>query len=238
MKERRPERSYLMNMEPVAVIHTDFPDKFGIPRQSGMLSSLESTITFLEPFSAPEAVRGLNGYSHLWLIWLFDRNENAARPHLTVRPPRLGGNTRMGVFATRSPFRPNPIGLSCVRLERIGTDSSGHTVLTVTGADLCDGTPILDIKPYIPYTDSHPEALSGFSVDEEGHVLRVVCAEEMLSVIPAEKREGLLRLLSLDPRPAYQKDGREYGVFFSGFNVRFSVEKECLTVHEILPAGR
>lgn len=224
----------MFEMNPVAVIRNDFDEKFGIPRQSGMLNEMKSVIEFAPEYRSMDAVRGMEGYSHLWLIWVFDKN-NPSGKKLTVRPPRLGGNTRMGVFATRSPFRPNPIGLSCVRLEEIRKNEKGEPVLIVSGADLCSGTPILDIKPYVPYSDSHPDALSGFSVNEEGHVLAVRCDEELLSGLPEEKRATLLRLLSYDPRPAYQSDDREYGITFAGMNIRFSVKNGTLTVLSAAP---
>lgn len=221
-----------MNIEPIGFIRTDFPDKFGIPRQSGLLDRTEAVIEFVPPYNDPDAFRDIACWSHLWLIWLFDRN-TPGPVHLTVRPPRLGGNRRVGVFATRSPYRPNPLGLSCVRLTGTEVTPDKGMLLHVAGADLCDGTPILDIKPYVPYADCRQEASSGFSVDENGHVLRVICAEDLLACVPPDKRDTLLRLLSLDPRPAYHDDEREYGVSFAGFNIRFSVSGKDLTVRSV-----
>ncbi len=214
----------------IATIHTDFPDKFGIPRQSGLAGSLKATITFEEGFGSPEAVRGLEGYSHIWLLWLFENGTDTWHP--TVRPPRLGGNTHMGVFATRSPFRPNPIGLSCVKLEAIEQTKEGP-VLHISGADLRDKTPILDIKPYLPYADAHPEARGGFaqSAYRSRQLLKVQMEESLLQLIEPDKREGLLEILAEDPRPAYQSDpDRIYGVFYGGRNIRFRVKEDTLTV--------
>lgn len=220
-------------MKIIARIHTDFPDKFGIPRQSGLVEGLEGKIIFEPEFRNPEAVRGLEVFSHIWLLWQFSENK---KEHwdATVRPPRLGGNTRLGVFATRSPFRPNDIGLSCVRLKGIKVDERLGAVLTVQGADLMDGTPIYDIKPYIPYTDSHPEASEGYTRETQIHELRVEFPKELLERFPAEKRRAVLGILAQDPRPAYIRDSqRIYGVSFAGFNVRFRVEEDVLTVCEV-----
>lgn len=211
--------------KPIAVIRTAFPTKFGIPRQSGLVEKPEARILFEDPYRKPEALRGLEGYSHLWLLWLFSESfrENWSP---TVRPPRLGGNTRVGVFATRSPFRPNPIGLSCVRLLRIeGCE------LVVAGADLMDGTPILDIKPYLPFTDAHPEATGGFSDAVRENALTVVIPPELAEGLPSELRETLTELLAEDPRPHYQDDPeRVYGFPFAGYEVRFRVQGRELTV--------
>lgn len=213
-------------MKIIAKIHTDFPTKFGIPRQSGLVEELGGRIVFEPEFRNADAIRGLDGFSHLWLLWKF--NTPSGGNSLTVRPPKLGGNVRMGVFATRSPFRPNGIGLSCVRLEKIeGTD------LLVRGADLMDGTEIVDIKPYVPYADCHPEAVGGFSKDGSER-LTVVCDENLLADFPKEKRQALIKVLELDPRPQYQNDPeRLYGFSFAGFEIRFTVEKDTLTVREI-----
>lgn len=222
-----------MHLCVLARIHSDFPTKFGIPRQSGLSGNLLSKIVFEPEFRSPDALRGLDGFSHLWLIWQF----SAVRPTWspTVRPPRLGGNRRMGVFATRSPFRPNPIGLSSVRLEHIEYDTGEGPVLTVSGADLMDGTPILDIKPYLPFTDSHPDASSGFAEPKRGR-LRIVFPDALLRLIPPEKREGLLCVLAEDPRPAYQDDPeRVYGFAFAGLDIRFAVSGGVLTVCSVLP---
>lgn len=219
-----------IQITPIGYIKSDFLSKFGIPRQSGLVPELRSTIIFNEPFRNPDALRGINDYSHLWLIWQFSLA--ADKPWSpTVRPPRLGGNTRMGVFATRSPFRPNSLGLSCVKL--IGTEQTEAfgTVVHVAGADLLDGTPIFDIKPYIPYADSHPDALGGFTDQAEDFLLQVTFPEEMLQQIPEEKRNALLGVLSHDPRPSYQQDPeRIYGMSFAGYNIQFSVQEKHLQV--------
>ena len=222
-------------MKIIATLHGAFPTKFGIPRQSGLVEDLEATVVFEPEYRNPDALRGLEGFSHLWLIWSFSQ---AIRPHWspTVRPPRLGGNTRMGVFATRSPFRPNPIGLSSVRLEQIELHPELGPLLHVTGADLMDGTPILDIKPYVPYADSHPRAAGGFAGPDGGPILEVRVPEELLSRVPLDKREALLGVLSHDPRPPYQQDpDRVYGLDFAGLNIRFSVQDQVLTVRALQP---
>lgn len=220
---------------PIARIRSDFSDKFGIPRQSGIVAELEAAVVFEPDYRTPDALRGLEGFSHLWLIWQFSEVRRDGWT-ATVRPPRLGGNTRMGVFATRSPYRPNPIGLSSVRLERIVPDTPEGTVLLVRGADLMDGTPILDIKPYLAYTDSHPDASGGFISGLPDAPLSVECAPEQLSRIPPAKREALLHVLSLDPRPHYQQDPhRIYGMTFAGFAVHFRVQDGVLTVTDIQP---
>ena len=222
------------SMNVIARIHSDFATKFGVPRQSGLVEALESTIVFEPEYRNPEALRGLEGFSHLWLVWVFDQ---AVRKEWspTVRPPRLGGNVRMGVFATRSPFRPNPIALSCVKLAGIEQTADRGTILRVRGADLMDGTPILDIKPYIPYADAHPEALGGFAAVPAGETLEVIIPSELLEKIPPKRREALRGVLAQDPRPHYQDDpGRIYGFGFAGMEVKFSVEGTCLTVREIL----
>lgn len=214
----------------VARIRTDFGSKFGIPRQSGLLD-LEAVVEFEPEFRREEAVRGLEGFSHLWLLWLFA--ETAASGNLTVRPPRLGGNARLGVFATRSPFRPNPLGLSCVKLLRIEHGAGGPRLI-VSGADMVSGTPILDIKPYLPYTDSHPDALGGFASAVASQRLQVEIPEAELEKIPGEKRGALLELLAEDPRPHYQDDAtRIYGFSFAGHEVRFKVAGDTLTVTEV-----
>lgn len=221
------------SMRTIAHIHTDFPEKFGIPRQSGLIPDLQATIVFTPAYRNADALRGMEGFSHLWLIWLFSEAVRQGwKP--TVRPPRLGGNERLGVFATRSPFRPNPLGLSCVRLEGIETHPQWGRVLRVSGADLMDGTPILDIKPYLPYADCHPEALGGFAADAPQPTLTVDCPEPLLRKLPADRRAALLAVLAHDPRPSYQNDPqRVYGFSFAGFTVRFCVEGERLTVREI-----
>lgn len=214
----------------IAHIHSDFPEKFGIPRQSGIVEELKSTVIFAPDYRNIDAVRGLEQYSHIWLLWRF--SECADKPFSpTVRPPRLGGNTRMGVFATRSPFRPNSIGLSCVRLEAIDLDAPQAPVLHVAGADLMDGTPILDIKPYLPYADSVPTASSGFALQSKADILQVDFPHELLEKIPEEKRPALLRVLAQDPRPAYQADTeRVYGFSFAGITIKFTVYENVLSV--------
>ena len=219
-----------LTLEPIAHIRSDFPEKFGIPRQSGLVDALEAEVVFAPEYRVPEALRGLEGFSHLWLIWEF----SAARREgwsPTVRPPRLGGNVRMGVFATRSPFRPNPLGLSCVRLVDIRQDAALGPVLRVAGADLMDGTPIYDIKPYLPHADCVPEATGGFAAAHVGDGLTVICSPELLAPVPEGKRAALLGILAQDPRPAYQQDPeREYALSFAGFTVRFRVREGELTV--------
>lgn len=217
----------------IARLHGDFPTKFGIPRQSGLVEALRSTIVFEPEFRNPDALRGIEGFSHLWLIWHFSEavRENWSP---TVRPPRLGGNTRMGVFATRSPFRPNALGLSCVKLLGVEQTASDGPVLHVAGADLMDGTPIFDIKPYLPYSDSYPEAIGGFTDTAGDFLLAVDFPEALLEKLPPEKREAALAVLSHDPRPSYQnKPGRVYGLSFAGFDIRFTVENNRLTVCEV-----
>ena len=214
-------------IKPIAYIQNDFTSKFGIPRQSG-LSNLLSTIVFEKEFSDSSALKGIEGFSHLWLIWGFSQNEEEKKFSPTVRPPRLGGNKRVGVFASRSPFRPNGLGLSSVCLKEVKKGA-----LVVEGADLMNGTPIYDIKPYVPYSDCHPTATSGFSVDGEEYRLRVNCDAVLLDKIPKEKQEALLQVLSCDPRPAYQEEGRNYGFAFAGFEIKFLVKEGVLTVLEI-----
>ena len=228
-----------MTIEPIAYIRTAFPEKFGIPRQSGLAASLHGRIVFEPQFRDPEALRGLDGFSHLWLIWEFSANRRTAGQwQPTVRPPRLGGNTHMGVFATRSPFRPNPLGLSCVEVEHIEIDSSEGPVIHVRGADLMDGTPIFDIKPYIRYADSHPEAVCGYVDDLEEPCLEVRIPDDVRGVIKEEaKLRALVETLQLDPRPSYHSDpDRIYGLSFAGYNVRFTVSDTALTVVEITPS--
>ena len=220
----------------IARIDSDFATKFGVPRQSGLVDALESTVVFEPEYRNMDALRGLEDFSHLWLVWVFDK---AVRRDWspTVRPPRLGGNRRMGVFATRSPFRPNPIALSSVKLAGIEQTPNLGPVLHILGADLMDGTPILDIKPYIPYADAHPEALGGFAAVPAGETLEVIIPPELLEKIPPERREALRGVLAQDPRPHYQDDPeRIYGFGFAGMEVRFSVEGSRLTVREISEA--
>ena len=225
-----------MIIEPIAHIRTEFPEKFGIPRQSSLSRSLRGRIVFEPKFRNQEALRGLEGFSHLWLIWEFSANRNeVGKWQPTVRPPRLGGNAHMGVFATRSPFRPNPLGLSCVEIDKVESDPADGPVIIVRGADLMDGTPIYDIKPYIKYADSHPHASCGYVDTLQERKLKVVMSEECSAqvedktIIPA-----LVETLSLDPRPSYHDDPeRIYGLSFSGYNVKFKVTGQILTVTEI-----
>lgn len=220
----------LVNLQIIAHMKSDFPSKFGIPRQSGLVEDLRSTIVFEPEFRVDDALRGLEDFSHLWIIWQFSQ---AVRTQWspTVRPPRLGGNTRMGVFATRSPFRPNSIGLSSVKILQLERTADYGTVIHVAGADLMDGTPIFDIKPYIPYSDSHPYAIGGFTDTADSFLLDVVFPDELLQLVPVEKQAALLGVLSHDPRPSYQQDSqRIYGLTFAGFNVRFQVNENILTV--------
>lgn len=217
-------------MKIIARIRSDFPEKFGIPRQSGLVPQTTARIVFEKEYRNPDALRGIEGFSHLWLIWSFSKAEREGWSP-TVRPPRLGGNTRMGVFATRSPFRPNAIGLSCVTLEKIELSTPEGPVLTVGGADLMDGTPIYDIKPYLPYVDSHPDARGGFGSEKADYALRVVFPPEMEEAVPEDKRAALRGVLQNDPRPSYQNDSaRVYGVSFAGVNVKFTVDDGTLTV--------
>ncbi len=217
----------------IARMHSDFPTKFGIPRQSGLVDALRSTIVFEPEYRNADALRGIDGYSHLWLIWQFSESvQQAWSP--TVRPPRLGGNTRMGVFATRSPFRPNSLGLSSVRLLGVEQTADCGTVLHVAGADLMDGTPIFDIKPYIPYSDCHPSATGGFTDSAKKFILTVDFPPHLLSLLPEEKRDAALGVLSHDPRPSYQrKPDRVYGLNFADFDIHFTVEDNVLHVTEV-----
>ena len=220
-------------MKTIARIKSDYKEKFGIPRQSGRVTGCPAEIVFEPEYRSPEAFRGIEEFSHLWLIWDFSEVPDG-KFSPTVRPPRLGGNRRVGVFATRSPFRPNPIGLSCVRLLEVKKSEKYGTVLIVDGADLLDGTPIYDIKPYISYTDSHTDAICGFADGVKDYSVKVMASEELLSVIPKQKRGALLSLLADDPRPSYKSDGeRIYGFKFSDFEVFFKVKNNVLTVTDI-----
>jgi len=222
----------MAEISPIAYMHSDFPEKFGIPRQAGIVRELESLVVFEPEYRDPEALRGIEGFSHLWLIWQFSA-ALTERFSPTVRPPRLGGNVRMGVFATRSPFRPNSLGLSCVELKAVEARPGLGTVLVVRGADLMDGTPIFDVKPYIPYADCRPEARGGFAPDA-GATLRVEIPPELLEKIPADKREALRGVLANDPRPRYQHDAaRIYAMDFASLTLRFSVDGDSLHVREI-----
>ena len=222
-----------MELEQIARVHTDFPAKFGIPRQSGMVSALTGEIVFESRFRNPDALRGIEQFSHLWILWGFSevKRENWTA---TVRPPRLGGNERVGVFATRSPFRPNPVGLSCVELLGVMWDDPRGPVLKIGGVDMMDGTPVYDIKPYVPHADCRPEAVGGFSDQHRDDRLRVEFPEELLEKIPADKREALTGVLAGDPRPSYQDDPqRIYGFAFAGLEVKFRVAGDCLTVTDV-----
>jgi len=220
-------------MKVIAKIHNDFSSKFGIPRQSGIVEDLKSTIIFEEDYRNPDAVRGLEGFSHIWIIWQFSEFiSDKWSP--TVRPPRLGGNKRMGVFATRSPFRPNSIGLSSVRLDKIEIDKKLGPVLHISGADIMNNSPIYDIKPYLAYTDSHPNATGGFSLQSKEGVINVNFPKNLLDLIPKDKQASLISILAQDPRPAYiTDDNRIYGLEFADFNIRFTVENKLLNVHEV-----
>ena len=219
-------------MKAIAYIHTDLPEKFGIPRQSGLVKELKGRIVFEPEYRSMDAVKGLEGFNYIWLLWEFqgvDRSHFSA----TVRPPRLGGNTRVGVFATRSPFRPNPIGLSSVHLDGI-TETQEGPVLEVSGVDLRDMTPIYDIKPYLPYVDCHPDALDGFAGEAKDYHVEVEITGELLGRIPEEKQDALRKLLSQDPRPSYHTDEqREYGLSFAGQNISFVVNGGVLTVTNV-----
>ena len=220
----------IAEIQAIARMKIDFPTKFGIPRQSGLVDELRSTIIFEPEYRNPDALRGIEGYSHLWLIWQFSQAVRQGWSP-TVRPPRLGGNTRMGVFATRSPYRPNSLGLSCVRLLAVEDTKEFGTVLHVGGADLMDGTPIFDIKPYIPYGDAHPDAIGGFSDQAGDFLLDVVIPDDLLNQVPSNKQQALLGVLSHDPRPSYQRDPeRIYGLSFAGYNIRFQVRENVLSV--------
>ena len=220
-------------MKHIAHIRSDFSTKFGIPRQSGLVDELTATIVFAPEYRNADALRGIEGFSHLWLIWEFSEAKRETWSP-TVRPPRLGGNTRLGVFATRSPFRPNPVALSCVRLLEVRQTENDGTVLVVSGADLMDGTPIYDIKPYIPYADCKTEATGGFTTNADDFLLTVDFALDLLQKVPENRRDALIAVLSHDPRPSYQSDPeRVYGMEFAGFDVRFTVEEKTLTVREV-----
>ena len=220
----------MIPMEIIATIRSDFPTKFGIPRQSGLVEELRATVVFEPEYRNPQVYKGIEEFSHIWLLWEFSE---AKKEHwsATVKPPRLGGKKRMGVFATRAPFRPNNIGLSCVKLDRVEQDEKDGPVLWVAGVDLLDGTPIYDIKPYIPLTDCHPEASEGYTRETKIHELKVEFPEELLNQYPEEKRQAVLGILAQDPRPTYFQDPeRVYGVPFAGFDVKFRVDGDLLIV--------
>ena len=227
-----------LSLKIIARIRTDFPTKFGIPRQSGLVESLKGMIVFEPEYRNPDTLRGLEGFSHIWLVWQFSESlrDNWSA---TVRPPRLGGNTRTGVFATRSPFRPNPLGLSSVKLDGIEPDHDHGPVLHVSGVDLMDNTPIYDIKPYLPFIDSHPAAVGGFADSFKDYALAVEFPEQWLQLIPAEKRAALQGVLANDPRPSYQNDPqRIYGFEFMDFDIRFTVRESVLAVCEVVLLNR
>lgn len=216
-----------MKIKPIAHIHTDFKEKFGIPRQSGRVPDLIGKIVFEPEYNNPEAIRGLENFSHIWLIFEFSEAEYKSGT-MTVRPPRLGGNTRIGIFASRSPYRPNSLGLSCVKIEKIEQGS-----ITVSGVDILDGTPIYDIKPYIPYSDSISEAQGSYAEEEKEHSLTVEIPDELLKILPQDKQQAVIACLRDDPRPSYQEDGRGYSMAFSGYDIHFTVNKDKLTVTAI-----
>ena len=224
-----------MEIHPIAHFHSPLTSKFGIPRQSGLANDLAGTIVFEPDYRQPEAIRGLDGFDFLWLIWQFSANGTTNKSGLTVRPPRLGGNRRMGVFATRSPFRPNGLGLSCVRIHHIDTDTKLGPVVHVQGADLMDGTPIFDVKPYVAYADAHPDARSGFVDQQQWQLLEVDIPPTLAQHFTPEELAALRQLLALDPRPSYHDDAeRTYGMPFGGRDVRFRVDGHRLTVVEIV----
>ncbi len=221
-------------MKNIAVIHTDFPTKFGVPRQSGLVENLKGRIIFAPEYRQAEAFRGLEEYSHIWILWEFSQAKRE-RWSATVKPPRLGGKVHMGVFATRSPFRPNPIGLSCVKLDEVEFNEKLGPVLHVSGVDMVDGTPVYDIKPYLSYTDSHPEASSGFAGNVAGHALEVHFPAEELQKFPAEKREAACEILGQDPRPIYRKsEDQVFKLEFAGWDIHFTVDGDVLTVTEVV----
>ncbi len=224
-----------MDIQPIAYIHSDFSSKFGIPRQSGLVEELEAEIHFTEQYRNPDYLRGIEGYSHLWLIWEFSANKNVT-PSPTVRPPRLGGNTRIGVFATRSPYRPNRLGLSSVKLSHVDWDHEDGPVLHILGADLLDQTPIYDIKPYIAFADSHPDAVEGFAGPVSKKSLLVHCKDDILAVLPKKNQDALLKILAQDPRPSYQRDPeRIYGLEYAKHEIHFKVMENDLHVLDIHP---
>lgn len=225
-----------MDLKTIAYIRTEFPDKFGVPRQSGLVPGLRGRIVFEPEYRNPDALRGLEEFSHIWLIWGFSANRTMASWQPTVRPPRLGGNAHIGVFATRSPYRPNPIGLSCVEIDSIDISAEDGPVIIVRGADLMDGTPIYDIKPYIRYADSKQQAVCGYVDRVEKRVLRVIVPQEISEKVPDKSIiPTIVDTLRLDPRPSYHDDDRVYGFYFAGLNVRFCVSGNVLTVVSIDP---
>ncbi len=223
-----------VSIDVIAKMRSDFPTKFGIPRQPHLVEELRSTIVFEPAYRNADALRGIEGFSHLWIIWQFSEAVRTGWSP-TVRPPRLGGNKRLGVFATRSPFRPNNLGLSCVKLEGVELHPELGPVIHVSGADLMDGTPIFDIKPYIPYADAHPEALGGFTDTAEDFLLEVEFPQTLLEILPESKRQAAIGVLKHDPRPSYQRNpDRVYGLPFAGYDIRFTVKDKTLTVREVV----
>lgn len=221
-----------MEIKPIAKIINDYDSKFAVPRQSGLVNEIKSQIIIEKEYSNHAAFKRIEEFSHLWLIWGFSLNSHQSTS-LTVRPPRLGGNEKVGVFATRSPFRPNPIGLSSVKLEKVIKDKNDNVTLIVSGADLVSGTPIYDIKPYITFSDCHTDAVCGFADENKNHKLKVIIDDDILSNIKKEKQNALKEILEGDPRPAYHEDGRQYGFAFAGKEIKFTVTDNTLTVTEI-----
>ena len=222
----------MMTMDIIAYYKSDMPEKFGVPRQSGLAPHLKGRILFEEKYSDPNAFDGLDGFDRIWIIWRFDVKDDECF-RAKVRPPRLGGNTYMGVFATRSPFRPNHMGLTCAKIEGFGTDENGRCYIDVSGTDMTDGTAVYDVKPYLPYADAYPDAKGGFAQEEENkdHRLEVIIPDEIKEQLPGEQLSGLIEVLSLDPRPSYHDDPeRIYGLSFAGSNIKFKVVQEKLTV--------
>lgn len=227
-----------ISFEIIARVHTDFSEKFGIPRQSGLVKNLKGKIVFEPKYRDISALNGLDGFSHLWIIWEFSESitDNWSP---TVRPPRLGGNKRMGVFATRAPYRPNPIGLSSVKIEKIELNTPEGPIIEISGADMLDGTPIYDIKPYIAYTDSHPEAIGGFAEEVFENSLSVVGRDEFKNIMPEDKYESLIQILVSDPRPGYKEDSdRIYGMSFAGYEIKFTVSNNVLKIESITDEKR
>lgn len=221
-----------MEIKPIGYIENDYNSKFAVPRQSGLENNLKSKIIINPEFAREDAFKGIEGFSHLWLIWEFDKNSHHSNS-LSVRPPRLGGNEKMGVFATRSPFRPNPLGLSSVKLDSIEKGKKGQIYLIVSGADLVNGTPIYDIKPYIKFSDCHEDAVSGFADEKKDYRLKVEISQELLNKLDTERQKALIQILECDPRPSYHTDGRQYGFRFAHREIKFKVDGSTLTVTEI-----
>ncbi len=219
----------VFNVKPIGYIKSDFSEKFGIPRQSGRAPSLKAKVIFYPEFRSDDALRGIEGFSHLWILFDFSKAHKSGFTPL-VRPPRLGGNKKVGVFASRSPFRPNHIGLSSVKFEKLEKSEKYGTVIVISGADLLDGTPIYDVKPYLPFTDCHPEAYGGYAEELKDYKLKVNLCDAVYNLLPQEKIDALIECLADDPRPSYQDDGKEYGLSFAGINLKFTVNDRTLTV--------